>query len=137
MIECTLKATVIKTVSEKNPIYGKTTQIHEVCNTLQMDSDKRDDICPVGIFLMADINGAYIKLSISRHYFDSDDEGWYYTSFSKDGYIYRLDMLYKDCHIEKESTKLSVYYMEDYIDCGSPIETVYATEFDKLDVVFL
>lgn len=137
MVECSLKATITKLVSEINPFYGRLTQVYNVNDTYQMDCDNRPDICPFGILAKISIEDESVDLRISRHYLNTDDDGWYYATFAKDNLIYRLDLLYRDGDIDLKSTSITTFYAEDYMAGDDIVKTkVYATDFDGIEPLY-
>lgn len=137
MVQCSLKATIDKVVSERNPFYGRLVQKWKVCDSFEMDYDNRENVCPFGIVADIEIGDETIHLDISSHYLNIDDDGWYYSTFEKDDLTYRFDMLYDGEEIDLDSTSLTTYYTEDYIDANDRIhDKVYAVDFKSIKTYF-
>ena len=130
MVECYMEARLTKCVSEKNPFYGKLIRKAVIRDEYEMDKDEREDIAPSGVEIRGTIGDVYLELKISRHYLNSDDEGWYYATFSDEDLVYRIDVYIDEKGVDPESTYVTTQFAEDYLEANDNIkDKVYGSEF--------
>lgn len=135
MVIAKLNAAVSYLQGENTYFFGNMSSRVEINETITSDKDEREGIIPFGVSVSVFVEDRReIEINATPHYFNIEDDGWYYLFLSHDGLMFRLNVMVKDGKIDMETTNLEVYdYCEFIGGSDDYLQKIYAKDFKKIE----